>query len=122
MEDDLFSLELLISRILRYGVLASGALLLLGWGTEFRFRGNPYAAFHSYQSVPLKEALETAMAHSRFGLLTSYAGLAILVILPFTRVLLTAFLFLVQKDRMLAAISFFVATALIFSFCLGGGS
>lgn len=117
--DGLLSLELKISKLLRWGVLAAGLLMALGWISLLDFSQNPLAAFHDYKGEPLTESLETALQNQQWGLLAAYAGLIVLISLPLLRVLMTAILFIKQKEKTLAAIAFFVFAILILSFSLG---
>lgn len=118
-QDELLNLELRISLLLRWGVLAAGALMLIGWVTLLDFSQNPLAAFHEYKGEGLKESLQQALDNGAWGLLVAYLGLALLISLPLLRVLMTAVLFVKQKERVLAAIAFFVFITLILSFSLG---
>lgn len=117
--DQLLSLELRISLLLRWGVLLAGAFLLVGWVTLLDFSQNPLAAFHEYKGESLKQSLQTAVDNGQWGLLVAYLGLVLLISLPLLRVLMTAILFVKQKEKVLAVIAFFVFAALILSFSLG---
>lgn len=118
-QEKLLSLELKIALLLRWGVMAAGALMLIGWMTLLDFSHNPLAAFHEYKGESLKHGLQTALDNGAWGLLVAYLGLGLLISLPLLRVLMTAVLFVKQKERVLAAIAFFVFAALILSFTLG---
>jgi uncharacterized membrane protein len=117
--DKLLSLELRISLLLRWGVLLAGAFMLIGWASMLDFTQNPLAAFQDYKSESLHESLLNALTQNQWGLLIAYAGLTILISLPLLRVLMTAVLFVKQKETVLAAIAFFVFATLILSFSLG---
>lgn len=117
--DQLLSLELRISLLLRWGVLLAGAFMLIGWITLLDFSQNPLAEFHEYKGEGLKQSLQTALDNGQWGLLVAYLGLALLISLPLLRVLMTAVLFVKQKERVLAAIAFVVFATLILSFSLG---
>jgi uncharacterized membrane protein len=119
MSDPLHSLELRISKLLRYGVMAAGAFLLLGWISLLDFTQNPLAAFHEYRSQSFEQSLANAWESHDWGLLIAYAGLLMLISLPLLRVLMTAILFVKQKEKILAAIAFFVFAILILSFTQG---
>ncbi|RYZ49861.1 MAG: DUF1634 domain-containing protein, partial [Proteobacteria bacterium] len=54
-----------------------------------------------------------------YGILLSIGGLGILVLLPILRVMLTAYLFIKQRDHYLAAMAIFVFAVLLGSFFLG---
>ena len=111
-------LELKISKVLRTGVLFSGALMALGWLTSLG-GAHPFAAFQQYQQVPLSTSLHQVWSEGRWSTLLVYAGLVVLVLLPGLRVFLTAVLFFRQREYKMAAIALFVLVILIVSFSLG---
>lgn len=112
-------LEIRISQFLRYGVLFSGTLLLLGWLLKFRLFGNPFFNFQIYDRLPFEELLGFYWDKKDWGILISYAGLISLIALPLIRVILLSFLFLRQKEFFLALISFVVIVLLVVSILLG---
>ena len=117
--DQLENLEIKISKFLRAGVILSGSLLLIGWLMDFNYNHNPFAEFSQYSNLDLGTALEVAFMGEKWGILICYLGLFILISLPMIRVLLTAILFVKQKEMMLAGIAALVLFALILSFSLG---
>lgn len=119
MDKDVYSLELFIAKLLRYGVLLAGLLMLIGWASQLSFSHDVFAPFHVYKEVRLYEALEQATALKQWGALTAYAGLIVLVSLPLIRVLMTLLVFLKKKDFALAAISGLVLAGLALSIVLG---
>ena len=112
-------LELRIAKFLRVGVLVAGLFMLIGWLSHLYFQGSSFEVFKTYQAVSLNETLKLAIANNAWTELLAYLGLGILISLPITRVFLTAFLFLKQKEYLLAAIATFVLVSLIVSFSLG---
>jgi uncharacterized membrane protein len=118
-DKSLYALELIIAKILRYGVLGAGFFMLAGWVSQIQFNGNPFVGFHDYRHMPMQEVLSGLFRDHNYGLLTSYFGLLILVTLPFIRVVMTMLLFLKQREFLLAGIALFVASALLISFSLG---
>ena len=118
---ELESLELKISRFLRWGVLLSGSLMLIGWTIELFHQspGDPFLRFRQYEVIPLSVQLARVWSERAVGTMLSYAGLFILIGLPITRVALTAILFLKQKEHILAAIALLVLLCLAFSFTQG---
>lgn len=112
-------MELRISYLLRYGVLASGLFLAIGWFWLWMLEGNLLDSFTSYERKPLAQVIHHAVETSNWAMLISLLGLAILVLLPVIRVLLTGVLFTVQKEKILAGMSYFVFMVLVFSFFLG---
>ncbi len=121
MEKNLYELELLISKILRLGVILAGVLIFAGWIGQFQLRGDPFAAFHAYHHAPLREEFASVLRDRQWSFLVCYAGLLVLIVLPFTRVVMTMILFFKQNDLILAGVSLFVCLALITSFMLGAG-
>ncbi len=117
---ELENLELKISHFLRWGVLFSGLLMLIGWGSHLQFKVDPFLRFHHYQEVSLKQQLEMALSQSEWGTLLSYFGLFFLISLPVIRVFLTAVLFFKQKEKVLGSVAVVVLVALAVSFALGG--
>ncbi|MGZ3743208.1 MAG: DUF1634 domain-containing protein [Pseudobdellovibrionaceae bacterium] len=113
------NLELRIAKLLRWGVIGAEALLILGWLSFFDISKNPLLQFHDYSEESLSKSLETAVQNQQWGVLAAYAGLALLISLPISRVLMTGILFTKQRDRLLAIASFFVFGTIIFSFILG---
>jgi uncharacterized membrane protein len=113
--DQLESLELKISKFLRIGVLVAGVFMLIGWVSQVALHGDSLEAFKVYRSYPLAESL----THLDWPMVICYLGLGVLILLPITRVFLTAFLFVKQKEYLLAGIATFVLVALILSFSLG---
>jgi uncharacterized membrane protein len=75
--------------------------------------------FAQYHSLPLVETLRALAAQHAWGLLTAYAGLGVLIALPLTRVALVAFVFLAERDYLLAFCAFIVLFGLGLSFVLG---
>lgn len=115
----LHALELKISKMLRSGVYIAGALMTVGWIWQWFNEGDTLSNFQTYEPKSLYETLHWAVVMQNRPLLISMAGLAILVLLPITRVFLTGVLFVKQKDRVLAVMAFAVFTCLVASFFLG---
>lgn len=118
-ETELENLELKISKFLRYGVLVSGFFLAIGWISNFSLTENPYEHFKFYDYLPLQDILQLYFRNKEWGVLISYVGLGLLISLPLIRVLLTAFLFIKQKEYQLAAIATLVLICLVVSFSFG---
>ncbi len=112
-------LELRIAKFLRIGVIVAGLLMLAGFVLNFQLRGNPFFNFETYDRIPLADLLAHHWAHRRWGQLVSYAGLGALISLPLIRVLLTAVLFLRQRDYLMAILAGLVLAGLAVSFTLG---
>lgn len=118
-EARLFSLELFIAKFLRYGVLLAALLLFVGWMLMIDFHHDVFESFSHYHGVPLSFTLEQLFANHSYGRLISYLGLAVLISLPVIRVFLTAAVFVIERDLLLAACAAFVLVGLISSFVLG---
>ncbi|RYZ50080.1 MAG: DUF1634 domain-containing protein, partial [Proteobacteria bacterium] len=104
-DQELHRLELAISNFLRYGVAASALLLGLGWAAQILQSGDVLANFQTYRPESLRLIMEQAIATRSYGILLSIGGLGILVLLPILRVMLTAYLFIKQRDHYLAAMA-----------------
>ena len=115
----IFSLELIIAKFLRYGVLVAGALMLLGWLMQIDFHHDPFSSFTQYHHLPLTQAVSAAFAQHAYGLLIGYLGLCVLISLPIVRVALTAGVFVIDHDYGLAACAGLVLGGLALSFALG---
>ena len=112
-------LELKIAWFLRIGVIAAGVILLSGWLTKFKLNGNPFFNFQTYDQIYLTDLIQFHLKNKDWGVLLSYAGLVILILLPFIRVLLTSYLFIRQGEYRLALIAVAVLLGLIISMSLG---
>lgn len=117
--DGLESLELKISKFLRSGVMLSAFFMLVGWIFYLLENGTSFDLLKIYHEKSLFKTLELAISTNSWGQLATYLGLSILISLPITRVFLTGFLFLKQKEFILASMAFFVFIVLIISFTLG---
>lgn len=113
------SLELKIAKFLRIGVIIAGVIMFAGWMAQFKFNGDPFFNFQTYDHIPLQDLIGLHLHRQHWGALLSYLGLAALISLPLIRVLLTAILFLRQKEFALALIALTVLMGLIFSMYLG---
>lgn len=116
--NEIENLELKISKFLRYGVIAAGIVILIGWLTLFKF-SNTFYTFKFYDQLPFIDIIPFYFYRERWGILISYSGLIMLIALPIIRVFLTAFIFLKQKEYALALIAAVVCISLIFSMFLG---
>lgn len=117
--DELESLEFKISKFLRLGVIVAAVFMSIGWFTQLAFQKHSLELLKTYHAVSLGETLKIAYLNNQWSELIAYLGLMILIALPITRVFLTAFLFVKQKEYLLAGIASIVLIALIVSFSLG---
>jgi uncharacterized membrane protein len=118
-EKTIFSLELTIAKLLRAGVLIAGLFIFAGWVASVHWSVNPFAEHTVFHGVPLTQELKQAWLGGEWAKLSTFFGLILLVALPFTRVVMTAYLFIHQKEYVLATLAMIVTIALIFSFSLG---
>lgn len=112
-------LELKISVLLRRGVVVSGFFLLTGWVGMLITHGDRTASFKTYHVQSLSEVFQWALITQDRFLIVAYVGLGILVTLPLVRVLLTAYLFAKQKEKVLSWMAYAVFAVLVCSFFLG---
>lgn len=112
-------LEIKIALFLRYGVFIAGFVMFVGWAMNFKFSGDPYFGFSTYDQIPLMDLIDHYIRRKNWGALVSYSGLALLISLPLIRVLLTMILFLKQKENTLAGVAFIVFAGLMVSLFLG---
>lgn len=118
-DNQLHDLEMIISKVLRIGVMSAGICLLWGWIGMWMKDGDTLSHFQTYQPEPLLEKIQWALLMQDRPLLIALFGLVILVCLPLLRVLLTGILFCKQKDFRLALMAFLVFGTLVASFFLG---
>jgi len=119
MDVELDRLELKISKFLRVGVLVAGALMATGWIANVLAGAGSVNLLEHYANVSLNRDWRDSVARGDWFRLTSYVGLFVLISLPFTRVVLTAVLFVKQREWVLAAVAGFVALALVGSVVMG---
>jgi uncharacterized membrane protein len=117
--NELENLELKISKFLRAGVIVSGLLMLTGWLMQIELSLDPFLVFKTYDHIPFQDIFALHLKNKQWGYLISYAGLVSLIFLPVIRVLLTAVLFIHQKERLLALIAALVLLGLFISFSFG---
>lgn len=119
MMSRLESIELLIAKFLRYGVILAGIVIFIGWALQIDFAHNVYAGFATYAQDDLLQRLSGAWVNRDWAILISYLGLTILISLPFIRVMLTAVVFIFDKDHLMASCALLVIFGLILSVTLG---
>jgi len=112
-------LELKISKLLRAGVVISGIVISIGWVWSVIANGADLFQYKQYHAVSLVDSVRNCLAMGDYASLVVYAGLAILVMLPAARVLLTGVLFLTQKEKILGWVAISVFVVLVTSFLLG---
>ena len=117
--DKIETLELKISKFLRFGVIISGIIIFAGWILNFKFSGNPFYTFDTYDQIPLRDLIEFHLKNGDWSYLISYLGLIVLIFIPMIRVMLTVFLFFKEKEYLLSLIGALVFLGLILSMSLG---
>lgn len=108
-----------IGRFLRYGVMVAGFVILSGWLLQFDWYAETFRNFQIYEKISFINILQGHYHRQEWGALTTYLGLILLISLPLIRVLLTAYLFIIQKEFVLAGIAGFVFCTLILSMLMG---
>lgn len=118
-KQDIMDFELLVAKLLRYGVLLVGVVLTVGWILSINFSENIFLEYQNYSESNLFQTLELAWNNKEWELLLSYFGLSLLILLPLLRVLMTCILFAKEKEYIMMGISFLVLVGLGLSFLLG---
>lgn len=122
------SAELLISEILRWGVRASLAIIVVGIVLSFvmpgGYDGNNTGAelqtlLHGGETFPRSFSWLWAGLLRLDGTAVSVAGLALLILTPVMRVCASIAAFAYQKDRMYVLITTIVLVLVVFSYFLG---
>jgi uncharacterized membrane protein len=118
--------ELLISNLLRFGVVTSLVVVVIGLVISFLHHSGYIHSRAELQQVtsPAHPAwhtlgeLATGLAHGR-GEAIIMAGLLLLIATPVMRVAVSIVAFLVERDWVFAIVTAFVLAMLILSFVLG---
>jgi uncharacterized membrane protein len=137
-EEAVAQMEMIVSYVLRYGVLLSFAIVLLGsvWffvsgragyadlGTSGKSVVQKLVSFQSGSGTATWPTTPGG-TFSGLGQGKPYAviafGLLVLIATPVLRVAVTVFTFLWERDRLYALITAYVLTMLIISFIIGKG-
>ncbi|WP_408889857.1 DUF1634 domain-containing protein [Myxococcus faecalis] len=119
------SAELLISDLLRYGVLASMALVTLGTVVTFLRHPDYLVSSEALERLTAPHPVPHGLADVVAGALAArgqsfvMAGLLVMMAVPVMRVALSLLIFRQQKDRLYVAITTCVLTLLLVSFLVG---
>lgn len=128
---DLFQAELILSLLLRYGVLVSASFIGLGLLFEFFAAGSSTGPLEDFIAVltrgqEIKDFHPVVSAAQVLGELLQgnpqaliTAGLMVLMALPIVRVGMTVLIFVAEKDWIFFFITIFVFFVLISSLFLG---
>ena len=112
------SIEIVIGRLLRIGVLLSAAVVLTG-GILYLFEqgtSQPHYRVFSLESAHLRHMpaiFKDAVALHSTGIIQ--LGLLLLIATPIARVLFSVFAFLVEHDLMYVIVTLIVLSVLLFS-------
>ncbi|CDZ24075.1 putative membrane protein [[Clostridium] cellulosi] len=108
-------LELAISKVIKYGVLASAAIMLIGLIIFLVTGSSGYPG--SYYPTSLVEIFQGLIAFKPYAMMMF--GLFLLILTPVLRVGVSILLFLKEKDYTFVRITTLVFIILIISFLLG---
>lgn len=117
--------ELLISHLLRYGVLASLMLVVCGMVLSFLHHPDYFSSVEALQRLTaeghrphqLSEVMAGVMATR--GQAIAMVGLLVMMAIPVARVALSLLIFRQQRDRVFVVVTSVVLTLLVLSFLLG---
>jgi len=117
------SMNVVIGKVLRYGVILSGVIIILGTVGLIASNGlSETASYLNYNpnTIP-HDGIDIDPAGLFHGLVTFSAfswielGVIVLIATPVSRVLISVFLFAAEKDRMYVLITTVVLCLLLFS-------
>lgn len=117
--------ELLISSLLRYGVMASLVLVLGGLGLTFFHHPDYFSSVEALQRLTaqgnkphqLSDVMAGVMATR--GQAIAMVGLLVMVAIPVARVAVSLLIFRQQRDRVFVGVTSVVLVLLVLSFLLG---
>jgi uncharacterized membrane protein len=117
--------ELLISSLLRYGVLASMSLVAVGMLLTFAHHPDYFFSVEALQRLTAPVEGPHQLADVTAGMVTArgqafvMVGLLVMMVIPVLRVALSLRIFRQQHDRAYVVITSVVLTLLVLSFLLG---
>ena len=117
--------ELLISNLLRYGVLSSLALVSLGMLLTFVHHPDYFSSADALQRLTSPESAPHQLSDVTTGVLTVHGqafvmvGLLVMLAIPVLRVALSLRIFRQQHDRAFVVMTSVVLALLMLSFLLG---
>jgi uncharacterized membrane protein len=130
MAEKVRQVEVVISLVLRIGVVVSVAVIAVGLGLMFAHHG-AYAAIHGHFSYQQLTSRTTRFPHTFSSLGHSIArwqgrgiivlGVLILILTPVLRVAVGVLAFIYEKDTPMTLITLYVLAVLVGSFFLAGG-
>ncbi|MBC8984349.1 DUF1634 domain-containing protein [Pedobacter sp. N36a] len=113
-----YDMEQLIGQVLRYGVLTSGIIAIIG-GVWYLIQSG--AGFPNYTSFSGEPARYTSLTGIIKGLTEGSAkeiiqlGVVILIATPILRIVFSLFSFILEKDRLYIVITLIVLLIILFS-------
>jgi len=117
------SMNVIIGKVLRYGVLLSGVIIVLGVAGLFVSSGgsdtsgwlayNPNSIPHDSIDTSLPALLNGLVSFAPFSWIE--LGVLVLIATPVSRVLISIFLFAAERDRLYVLITAVVLALLLFS-------
>jgi uncharacterized membrane protein len=129
MEEKIRKIELVISLVLRIGVILSVSVIAIGLGVMFYHHGD-YTSITGHVSYKSLTSRSTRFPHTLGQLRTSLAhgegrgivvlGVFLLILTPILRVAVGVLSFLYEKDIPMTLVTLFVLVVLIGSFFLAG--
>lgn len=117
--------ELLISHLLRYGVLASLMLVVCGMALSFFHHPDYFSSVESLQRLTSEGQRPHQLSEVMAGVLATrgqaiaMVGLLVMMAIPVARVALSLLIFRQQRDRAFVWVTTVVLTLLALSFLLG---
>ena len=128
--DDTLRIELIIARLLRWGVMFSFTIIAIGIGLVILTGQTGFQQIHlddvnSLVQYQVKPDFSNSLSSVFYGVvaLKPYAiialGLLILIAIPVMRVAVSVVAFIVERDWLYVAITAFVLLVLLMSFAIG---
>lgn len=116
------SMNMVIGKVLRYGVLVSAAVTVLGTiGLALSHGSLDISGFITYNSVVPHDGIPVSLSGLASGLAAFSPfswielGVIFLIATPVSRVLISVFLFAAERDKLYVVITATVLTLLLFS-------
>ena len=129
MDEKVRKVELVISMVLRVGVIVSALIILVGLGLMFAHHSS-YLSIRGGVSYKTLTSSGTQFPHSFAAVISSLShwggrgvvvlGVMVLILTPVLRVAVGVLSFLYERDIPMATVTFYVLLVLIASFFLAG--
>lgn len=113
------SIEMALGNLLRVGVIAAGAVVIIGAIFFLARHGTEIPSYHIFKADPFnfsdfRDLLNGVIALRSVSIME--LGVLLLIATPIIRVLFSVFAFIYEKDYMYVAFTLFVLLVLIYSF------